>query len=64
MVTPSKRHVVRQICQLRGSDPESEESQQMIEQYTFAQLYTILKEEREAGPEMVPILKKLSAFKE
>jgi hypothetical protein len=36
----------------------------MIEQYTFAQLYTILKEEREAGPEMVPILKKLSAFKE
>ena len=63
MVTPSKRLIVRQICQLRGSDPESEENQEMIKNHTFAQLYLILKEERvPKNPECQSLLKKLSAF--
>ena len=63
MVTPSKRHVVRQICQLRGSDPESEENQEMIKNNTFAQLYLILKEERvPKKPEYQSLLKNLTAF--
>ena len=64
MVTPSKRLIVKQICQLRGSDPESEESQQMLKDNTFTQLYTILKEERSKPNEYQSLLKNLSAFKE